>query len=152
MSRFARLLGRLLVIGAAAALCLAAGASFARKPITKPAKSAQVVPPAHYQVLWGGQWWAADVIGQRDGFRKVHYAGWGTEWDEWVEVERVRKAGRAPVEQGEAAQVKWGGRWYDARVLESRSGLHRVHYVGWDARYDQWVEPSRIRYKLALRR
>ncbi|CAH4031918.1 unnamed protein product [Pieris brassicae] len=34
---------------------------------------------------------------------------------------------------------------YEAKVIEvSRGGLLRVHYTGWNTRYDEWIKPQRI--------
>jgi hypothetical protein len=43
------------------------------------------------QVEWGGEWWAARIIGiQRDGQVKIHYLGWESEWDEVVPRSRLQ--------------------------------------------------------------
>lgn len=46
---------------------------------------------------------------------------------------------------GEAVEVIWQGKWYDASIIEARHGLYKIHYTGWDTSWDEWVEPSRIR-------
>ena len=57
-------------------------------PPTTPARPA---PKARsIEVLWGGQWWPAEVLEARNGFTKIHYTGWGPEWDEWIETARMR--------------------------------------------------------------
>lgn len=42
------------------------------------------------RVLWSGQWYDATILEAEDGFYKVHYDGWGSNWDEWVNPDRVR--------------------------------------------------------------
>jgi hypothetical protein len=37
------------------------------------------------------------------------------------------------------------GIWYGARVVEVRPGGWKVHYPGWDPKWDEWVDKSRIR-------
>ncbi|MGC3967075.1 MAG: Tudor-knot domain-containing protein [Pirellulales bacterium] len=39
------------------------------------------------------------------------------------------------------------GKWYKARVLEfdAPSGQYKVHYLGWDAKYDEWLTADRVR-------
>lgn len=95
------------------------------------------------EVLWDGKWWNASVIGTRPGFKKVHYTGWSTNYDEWVENKNIRAvgttAGKATVE------ILWGGKWWKGKELARKSGLIKVHYVGWGTKWDQWVEPERIR-------
>ena len=42
-------------------------------------------------VLWNGEWWQATVVTASPGPEyKVHYVGWGNEWDEEVGEERIR--------------------------------------------------------------
>jgi hypothetical protein len=42
-------------------------------------------------VQWQGDWWKASVIGVNAGpTYKVHYEGWGNEWDESVPPARIR--------------------------------------------------------------
>lgn len=34
---------------------------------------------------------------------------------------------------------------YEAKVIEvSAEGMLRVHYTGWNTRYDEWIKPQRI--------
>lgn len=34
---------------------------------------------------------------------------------------------------------------YEAKVIEiSNEGMLRVHYTGWNTRYDEWIKPQRI--------
>lgn len=42
-------------------------------------------------------------------------------------------------------EVLWGGTWWTAEIVEERCELTKIHYVGWDKRWDEWVEPERIR-------
>lgn len=42
-------------------------------------------------VQWNGDWWKANVIAVNPGpTYKVHYEGWGNEWDESVAPARIR--------------------------------------------------------------
>lgn len=43
------------------------------------------------KVEWNGQWYAATILDIGDGKYKIHYEGWGNEWDEWVKPERMEK-------------------------------------------------------------
>jgi hypothetical protein len=41
-------------------------------------------------VEWGGRWWPATILATRpDGRMRVHYDGWGKEWDETVAPSRL---------------------------------------------------------------
>ena len=43
-------------------------------------------------VEWRGSWWPATIIGRTpQGELRVHYDGWGNEWDETVDASRVRR-------------------------------------------------------------
>jgi len=43
------------------------------------------------EVEWGGKWWKAMVLDIKNYFALIHYDGYGSEWDEWVTNERIRK-------------------------------------------------------------
>jgi hypothetical protein len=46
-------------------------------------------------VEWHGSWWAATAIGRTNGGAlRVHYDGWGAEWDETVDASRVQRLSR----------------------------------------------------------
>lgn len=46
---------------------------------------------------------------------------------------------------GERLLVESEGEWWRAVVLEANAEQVRVHYVGWDAKYDEWVGPARVK-------
>ena len=46
------------------------------------------------EVLWNGRWWPAIVLETRTGRWLVHYEGYADEWDETVEVDRIRERDR----------------------------------------------------------
>lgn len=58
-----------------------------------------------------------------------------------------RKA--APPAQDSAAvaqvEVLWNGIWWDATVLGERGSSLKVHYIGWESSWDEWVSPARYR-------
>lgn len=45
------------------------------------------------QVEWKGKWYASTILevgsGSSAGKYKIHYDGWGDEWDEWVAPNRI---------------------------------------------------------------
>jgi hypothetical protein len=50
---------------------------------------------------------------------------------------------------GDAVRAKWNGEWYDARVLEVKTGQYRITYVGYGSNYDEWVGEDRLADKPA---
>ena len=48
-------------------------------------------------------------------------------------------------EKGDRVEVKWGGQWYKAEILEAKNDLYRIHYEGYGSNWDEWVTPGRIR-------
>jgi hypothetical protein len=44
------------------------------------------------EVEWNGSWYLAELLEYRDGLSRIHYSGFGKEWDEWVAPNRVRLA------------------------------------------------------------
>ena len=44
------------------------------------------------------------------------------------------------------AEVKWGSRWYKARIIKSEYGMALVKYDGYEKEFfDEWVTLDRIR-------
>ncbi|MFM7205841.1 MAG: Tudor-knot domain-containing protein [Planctomycetaceae bacterium] len=46
---------------------------------------------------------------------------------------------------GRRVEVEWNGTWYPAEVVGIRGGSSLVHYADYDASWDEWVGPERIR-------
>lgn len=92
-----------------------------------------------------GDWWKARVL-EVDGERlKVRFYGWDASYDEWVRPDQTRPY-RPPVRPvGQQVEVESEGEWWKATVIESRAGLQKVTYEGFDASWDEWVPASRIR-------
>lgn len=86
-------LGIVALIGSAGLLAMAL---LAANATAEPARSkAPVVATDSRQgpaveVAWGGSWWRAEILEKRSGLTRIHYTGWGSEWDEWVEPSRLR--------------------------------------------------------------
>ncbi len=155
-------------LGTIAAVLVALPLAAESKPVqqARPAPTAQVAQPTRpaaavkprvavgrsVEVSWGGQWWAAEVLESRSGIRRIHYTGWGAEWDEWVGPDRVRAAtAAAPVvplkaaRVGQRIDVEWHGSWWPAEVVSMKNGFYKIHYAGWDTEWDEWVELPRMR-------
>jgi hypothetical protein len=58
------------------------------RPVTA---DTELKPGQVLQVMWGGTWWAARVLTlPPDGTVKIHYIGWGSNWDEAVPRTRLQ--------------------------------------------------------------
>ena len=42
-------------------------------------------------------------------------------------------------------EVEEKGVWYRSQVLDGREGEWFIHYIGWEAKYDEWVPAKRMR-------
>lgn len=51
---------------------------------------------------------------------------------------------------GEVVDVEWKGKWYEGKILEAKEGRYKIHYVGWDKKWDEWVGADRLRTRLAV--
>jgi hypothetical protein len=99
------------------------------------------------KVFWGGKIWDAKVLRTEGDFHFITYPGWPSYWDEWVLSDRIA-AGETPSEPPAAAgsiEVEWRGRWYPAAILKRAGSRTLIHYAGYDASWDEWVPPARIR-------
>lgn len=97
------------------------------------------------EVNWKGKWWPAYALANQAGQTRVHYAGFGNDWDEWVGPERIRPYLPQNLPAGARVEVSYEQKWWPARVLESRLGLQHIRYDGYGAQWDEWVGPDRWR-------
>lgn len=51
---------------------------------------------------------------------------------------------RAP-RQGERLEVEWKGKWYRAEILVTSGNQCKIHYIGFEDSWDEWVGPERVR-------
>lgn len=99
------------------------------------------------EVLYRGQWYRAQIEGERSGAVRVHYIGYSRDWDEWVTADRCRRFSPQRFAVGTAIDVEWNGTWYPASVLAERDGIHHVHYDGYTDVWDEWVASRRVRVR-----
>lgn len=125
-----------------AALSLAPSAE-ARSGSAGQAHATAAQKQATLFVEWGGSWYAAHEIARaKDGKVLVHYIDWDAQWDETVDLSRMRR--RSPGGQGQLF-VEWGGSWWPATILGTeRDGRVLVHYDGWGKEWDETVDASRM--------
>jgi hypothetical protein len=47
---------------------------------------------------------------------------------------------------GDRVDAQSNGKWYSATIVEKRGiDEYKVHYDGWDAKWDEWVDPARLK-------
>jgi hypothetical protein len=46
---------------------------------------------------------------------------------------------------GDKVQVLWEEKWYAAEILEVIDGKYKIHYDGWEAKWDEVVDVSRMK-------
>lgn len=120
-------------------------------------------------VEWGGVYYPAVILAETDAHHvRIHYEGYGAEWDEVVAFDRVvagqrldgSPIGAAPVAAtnthydvgqarvGDHVSVEWGGSYWDARVLRVLSPTEvQIHYDGYGPEWDEVVGQARVRQR-----
>lgn len=61
-----------------------------------------------------------------------------------IESTGVAVTAKTPLAPGKELQVQWGGRWWAARVVALEGDRVRIHYLGWDHRWDETVKRERL--------
>jgi len=56
------------------------------------------------------------------------------------QVSRVDQAKATP-----QVEVLWQGVWWDATIVDEKGARLKIHYIGWDRGWDEWVAPDRWR-------
>lgn len=62
-----------------------------------------------------------------------------------VDLARARGRAKSAWQPGEYVEVEWKGRWWRAQVIEVDGSRPKVHYLGFEASWDEWVERARVR-------
>lgn len=109
------------------------------------------VPP-HYgervKVYDAEEWWSGRIIDFKNNKALVRWVkiGWDTqESDEWYPYPACKPLKLVQYPVGKRIQIKWKRKWYPGKVLKVEGSKHLVRYDGWDASYNEWVSPGRIR-------
>jgi hypothetical protein len=116
------------------------------------------------EILWSGSWYKGEVLEVNNGKYKIHYDGYGSNWDEWVTTERLRAQGNSTTSTSTSpentssgdSKYKIGQKvealnvdWYKATVIGFGSGNYqgyvKVHYDDFSSASDQYIKESNIR-------
>jgi hypothetical protein len=146
---------RWVILASLVAMTLAGGAGAESPPKRSPPTAVAVARPAPtrpaaqrraLEVVWGGSFWPAETLERRNEMTKIHYSGWGSEWDEWVEPTRIRPPTHSlgSAHAGQRVEIEWHGSFWPGEVIATRSGFFKVHFAGWGAEWDEWVEIARL--------
>jgi hypothetical protein len=118
------------------------GEPFALAPVARPRREGA----GRYVIAeWKGQWYKAVTLETMDGRTKVHYVGYGDEWDEWLTPDRLKPFDPKHKPPGTSVQVEWQGKWYPAKVLAAEHGLHFISYDGYGPEWNEWVPARRMK-------
>ena len=92
-----------------------------------------------------GDWYACRIIDARDGKLKIHFIGYEDDEDMWVTSEDLKPITPVRYATGTKVEVLWKKQWYPATVLQANDGSHLIHYIDYEAKWDEWVPSRRIR-------
>src|SRR5207248_1308543 len=63
-----------------------------------------------------------------------------------VDPGRAVREVEGPYQIGDFIEAKdFQGNWYVSQVLDRKPRSYRVHFCGWEDRWDEWVDTSRMR-------
>jgi|WetSurMetagenome_2_1015567.scaffolds.fasta_scaffold223026_2 hypothetical protein len=95
------------------------------------------------EVKWKGCWYQASILDTNSSnLYKVHYCGLESSDDEWVGTIRLRNG---YYKTGDNVQVLWKGKYYAAKILSVNGFNYKVHYSGYDSKWDEWIQCIRIK-------
>ncbi|WP_448530495.1 agenet domain-containing protein [Raineya sp.] len=103
------------------------------------------------EIYWKGSWYKGSIVAGKNaqGRYKVHYDGYDSNWDEYVDIRRLRPLEGAGEEWqvGDQVEILWKGQWYKGSIISGRNsqGKYKVHYDGYDSNWDEYVETNRLR-------
>jgi hypothetical protein len=92
-----------------------------------------------------GKWWKVKILDAKDGKFFVTWLGWDKKFDAWVTEDKLRPFKPVVHEGGTVVEVEWDKKWYKAKVLQNKLGLHFVHYEGFPDVDNEWVPANRLR-------
>lgn len=99
------------------------------------------------EVEWGKKWYKGKIIDFKDGKFLIDWVGYPAKDNDWVTEDKMRPWKPMQYPGGTVVEVEWKKKWYKAKVLEGKHGLHLIHYDGFGDDWDEWVSPKRIRKK-----
>ncbi|MCW5588625.1 MAG: ankyrin repeat domain-containing protein [Legionellales bacterium] len=109
------------------------------------------------KVQWRNQWYRAKIIDKKANEWKVHYLGFSRHHDEWIKINRILVTPSQKIAEpsithpqplqlaiGQTVLAKWHNQWYLASIKAIDQQRFRVHYVGYESYWDEWLEAKHI--------
>jgi hypothetical protein len=95
--------------------------------------------------LWKGTNYKVRIIDQQDNRCKIHYLGWGNEWDEWRDCSELKNIDFKLFDVNSKVKVEWCQTWYPAIILKREGIFHYIKYDGYNDSWNEWVTSDRIK-------
>jgi|GEM_PF-1300479 len=96
-----------------------------------------------------GKWYVSEILDWRPARAayRIHFYGWDSKWDEWVDTSRLRPVVKPKLNIGQRYEVKWqDGHWYLATITKTvEDWFYFAHYESETGDDDEWVTPDRTR-------
>ncbi len=130
----------------------------------KPAASQPIILPQHHykikervKVKWRNSWYSARILDHKDKQWKVRFIGFSRDNEQWVKADLIRpenytKPQYTPekhyqplnLKKGDKIMAEWHGKWYPATIIEAEKDRWKIHYIGYDNYWDEWVNSGRV--------
>ena len=96
-----------------------------------------------------GKWYVSQIINWRNARSpyRVHFYGWESKYDEWVDGNRLRPIVKPRLNIGQQYEVQWEDEnWYLGTITRSvENWFYFVHYESEAGDDDEWVTADRAR-------
>ncbi|CAD5934434.1 TUDOR [Planktothrix tepida] len=96
-------------------------------------------------------WYESTIQKVKENEYYIHYVGYGSSDDEWVNEDEVRVRDHRTTDDngyGLGQKVKvWDDEeeeWYSAIIEKIEGDQYYVHYIGYDSSYSEWVDSDEI--------
>ncbi|MDP2922181.1 MAG: caspase family protein [Candidatus Omnitrophota bacterium] len=94
---------------------------------------------------YNGKDYKVRIIDQHDNSCRIHYLGWGSEWDEWRDYNELKDIEFKTYNVNTKVLVKWNKTWYPAVVFKREGIFHLIKYDDYDNSWNEWVTSERIK-------
>lgn len=94
---------------------------------------------------WEGKDYKVRIVDQQGNSCKIHYLGWGEEWDERREYSELKDVPFKTYDINAKVHVEWNKTWYPAVILKREGFFHYIKYEGYDDGWNEWVTSGRIK-------